>query len=147
MTAAPDDGLGADLAASHPPAGYVLVHRWALDSITELHHLRAGLRHEVDTHIHPPPTTTARDLALIASELATNALLHARAPTLVELSHHQARFLLTVTDPDPGSEPQVAGPRPPGQGGFGLRIVSSLAQHVGWYRTDDAKVVWAEVGE
>ena len=73
--------------------------------------------------------------------------LHARAPTLVELSHHQARFLLTVTDPDPGSEPQVAGPRPPGPGGFGLRIVSSLAQHVGWYRTDDAKVVWAEVGE
>ncbi|MBB2925505.1 ATP-binding protein [Cellulomonas cellasea] len=152
MTAPPDfppDGADHDggLRTSHPPQGFVPVRRWVLDSIAELHLLRAGLQREVDARLggHVDLGDVARDLVLVASELATNGMRHGRAPTIVELQQDETRFLLTVADHDLTSEPRVAGARPPGQGGFGLQIARRLSVDVGWYRTRTVKVVWAEI--
>ena len=86
------------------------------------------------------------DLVLVASELATNGIKHGRPPTIVELRQDGQDFLLTVADHDLGSEPRIAGERPPGEGGFGLQIARRLARDVGWYRTDTVKVIWAALG-
>jgi hypothetical protein len=40
--------------------------------------------------------------------------------------------------------PQRAGPRPPGAGGLGLRIVDELVGDLGWYADATTKHVWAE---
>lgn len=147
----PDDpDLDAGLRTSRPPSRFALVRRFDLDTTAQLHDLRAGLQAEINARAHAAPERgldhVADRLVLVASELATNAIRHGRPPTLVELYQDGARFLLAVTDHDPSSAPVVAGPRAPGNGGFGLQIARRLAVDVGWYRTDDAKVVWAEIG-
>ncbi|GAA2591180.1 hypothetical protein GCM10010435_82390 [Winogradskya consettensis] len=49
--------------------------------------------------------------------------------------------MLDVADEDPGTSPEVVGPRAPGAGGLGLRIVSELAKAVGWYTEGTRKHV------
>ncbi|MBB2923574.1 ATP-binding protein [Cellulomonas cellasea] len=124
--------------------------RGVLDTATELHDLREALRQEINTHAEARDDRlldgVAHSLVLVASELATNAIRHGRPPTVVELFQHEGSFLLTVSDHDLGTEPRVAGDRPPGEGGFGLQIARRLAVDVGWYRTSTTKVVWAEIG-
>lgn len=140
-----DDGL----PARRPPAQFVPVRRWVLDTASELRDLRAGLQAELDArgghHGEQPLGSVADRLVLVASELATNGIRHGRPPTVVELCQHATRFLLTVADHDLGTEPRIAGERAPGQGGFGLQVARRLAVDVGWYRTDAVKVVWAEI--
>jgi two-component sensor histidine kinase len=136
------------LRTLRPPAGFQPVRSWVLDAPTQLHGLRAGLQQEVETRsgAHVDVEGVARDLVLVASELATNAIRHGRPPTIVELLQHETRFLLTVADHDLTSEPRLAGSRPVGEGGFGLQIARRLSIDVGWYRTETLKVVWAEIG-
>jgi hypothetical protein len=141
-----DDGL----RARRPPAEFVPVRRWVLDTLAELHDLRAGLQAERrardERQGERPLSGVADRLVLVASELATNGIRHGRPPTIVELCQHASRFLLTVADHDLSTEPRIAGDRPPGEGGFGLQIARRLAVDVGWYRTETVKVVWAEIG-
>ncbi len=143
----PDDG---GLRSSLPGTEFVLVRQWVLDNTAELHGLRETLREEINARAQQRSDRlldgVAQDLVLVASELATNGIRYGRPPTIVELLQHEDRFLLTVADHDLGSEPRIAGDRPPGEGGFGLQIARRLAVDVGWYRTDEVKVVWAEVG-
>jgi anti-sigma regulatory factor (Ser/Thr protein kinase) len=156
VTTPPDDRPGEDLdhdaglRASPPPSRFVLVRRWVLSSVHELHDLRAGLRTEIAARNHVRADQLlagiADDLVLVATELASNALRYGRAPTIVELLQHDARLLLTVADHDLSTEPQIATRRPRGQGGFGLRITQHLSLDAAWYRTDRVKVVWAELG-
>lgn|GEM_PF-1463324 len=61
-------------------------------------------------------------LVLIATELATNALVHGLPPTIVTLSRAEDEWLLDVADDDPGSEPVYAGARTTGAGGLGLHL-------------------------
>ncbi len=122
-----------------------------VDTLTELHSLRAGLRAEINARAHAdvdrPLGEVAGDLVLVASELATNAIRHGRAPTIVTLHQDGTRFLLEVADHDLSNRPRIVSGRPPGQGGFGLQIARRLAVDVGWYRTEEVKVVWAEIGD
>lgn len=140
----------AGLRTARPPARYVTVRRWVLDTVSELAGFRQQLRDEINTRSGLPPGealgTVAHDLVLVASELATNGIRHGRPPTIVELLQDAQEFLLTVADHDLGSEPRIAGDRPPGEGGFGLQIARRLARDVGWYRTDTVKVIWAALG-
>jgi hypothetical protein len=62
------------------------------------------------------------------------------APT--ELS--ELRSSLFVALYGESSVPRRAGPRPPGAGGLGLRIVDELVGDLGWYADATSKHVWAE---
>ena len=133
-----------------PPARFVAVRTWVLDTVGELAAFRQQLREEINSRSGAPAAeelgTVAHDLVLVASELATNGIKHGRPPTIVELRQDGREFLLTVADHDLGTEPRIAGERPPGEGGFGLQIARRLARDVGWYRTDTVKVIWAALG-
>jgi serine/threonine-protein kinase RsbW len=133
--------------ASRPPEAADDVREWVLDTVTELRALRAGLFEALNGEPMPPDgrlDEIPEKVAIAATELATNAIRHGRPPTRVFLRRTEHTFVLDVADEDPGTSPEVAGPRVPGDGGLGLRIVSELAKAVGWYTEGSRKHVWAE---
>lgn len=111
----------------------------------------AGLRHAVHDAVTADRSSRsslhhlADRVTLLACELATNALRHGAAPTLVRLQTDDASLLVDVADHDLGSRPVLAGARPPGEGGYGMVIVCKLAREMGWYATSRTKHVWARV--
>lgn len=94
-------------------------------------------------------TRRTQDLLLVASELVTNAIVHSgcgRHELLdVCLSRRDRRLILSVRDPGhSGTSAGPAPPRPPGEGGLGMRIVDELAARWGQRRAGEYEV-WAEV--
>lgn len=84
-------------------------------------------------------------LALIASELVTNAVLHARTEITIEISASDDALLrLEVFDGGRG-RPQFLDSDPATPGGLGLPIVEGLAASWGVTAGHDGKGVWAEV--
>src|SRR5690349_13269668 len=82
--------------------------------------VRCRVRAQLDEWL---PGERADEVVLVVSELVTNAVMHARTPFEVVLSHADGRCRLAVTD---GSrDPPDEAPRP-GPGGFGLRLVGEL---------------------
>jgi hypothetical protein len=133
--------------ASLPPDGAVDVQHWVLDNPAELRRLRAGLFEALNGEPMPPDgrlDDIPEQVAIAATELATNAIRHGRPPTQVYLRRTEHTFILDVADQDPGTVPEVAGPRAAGDGGLGLHIVGEMAEAVGWYADGAAKHVWAE---
>jgi serine/threonine-protein kinase RsbW len=132
--------------ASRPPAAIDVQH-WVLGSPTELSGLRKSLFRAL--YGEPMPAGGQLDevpekMVVVATELATNALVHGSPPTHVYLRRTAHTFVLDVADEDPGSVPQRAGPRPPGAGGLGLHIVEELVGDLGWYADVTTKHVWVE---
>jgi anti-sigma regulatory factor (Ser/Thr protein kinase) len=86
------------------------------------------------------------DAQLVATELATNAVLHARSPFLVVVRVDDAAVRLTVHDNSP-AQPRVRpnGDRARSGGGRGLHVVAALTRQWGVDATDDGKAVWAEL--
>lgn len=84
-------------------------------------------------------------LALIASELVTNAVRHAKTDITIELSSEEELLRLEVVDH--GDErPVFLENDPETPGGLGLPIVEALASSWGvTSRNDGGKGVWAEV--
>ena len=81
---------------------------------------------------------------MLVSELATNAVLHARTEFTVELSRDGESLRVCVLDTSP------ALPRPRRYGtdsttGRGLRLVETLSTCWGIERQDDGKTIWFEV--
>ncbi len=140
-----EDGTDEGLRASRPPRGFVVVRTWVVQTTAQLSALRADLQRELSAGPGPLQElhTVARDMVLVASELATNALRHGIPPTVVELLRERDTYLLDVADHDLSTQPHLAGTRAPGNGGFGLQIARRLALDVGWYTTDVTKHVWA----
>lgn len=90
---------------------------------------------------HAPPE--CRDTAvLIASELATNAVIHARTPYAVEL---RLGGVVRIGVADAALSAPVLREDPGDGGSRGLFIVSKLAHRWGVDWVDGGKVVWAEV--
>lgn len=85
----------------------------------------------------------AERVALVATELATNALQHGLPPTTVRLLRHDDRFVLDVADHAPAGVPDVADASLSDQRGRGLAIAESVSLQVGWYNTPGTKHVWA----
>jgi two-component sensor histidine kinase len=137
--------MGSPLA-SHPPVAGTRLREWVLDSYDELRLLRASLQ-EAITGQAPDGGAQLDEIpekmALVATELATNALRHAAPPTVVRLLRAGDELVLDVTDHDPDAPPEVADDRPPGQGGLGLRFAQELSLDAGWYTHDGVKHVWA----
>ncbi|WP_418275337.1 ATP-binding protein [Isoptericola jiangsuensis] len=130
------------IPAAPVPEGFQEIGSWPLLSMDELTAVRGQIGGSL-----PSCGTTLEDIPesilLVASELATNALRHGQGPALVRLSVRGGTYLLDVVDRAPGVTPEIAAGRPTGQGGFGLRLASRLADEVGWSCTEGAKHVWA----
>lgn len=85
--------------------------------------------------------------ALVVSELATNAVLHARTPFTVRLLLDGAgRLRLEVTDASQ-RRPDRRGHSPQASTGRGLAIVAELAAAWGVDVAEGGKTVWAELGD
>lgn len=83
------------------------------------------------------------DIRLVASELATNAMVHARTPFTVTLSASDATVLLAVRD-DSTSVPVKAAPQAMDMRGRGLLLVEQLSREWGASTDGDgSKSVWA----
>ncbi|MET0414842.1 MAG: ATP-binding protein [Actinoplanes sp.] len=131
------------LPGSLPYPAAVEVSRWTLGDFPELRDLRAALRKEIVQE----PSEELGDLfdrvAVVATELATNALRHGLPPTVVRLMRDDDRLILDVADHDLSAAPQVDADRPPGDGGLGMQLAKTFAIDVGWYRAGVTKHVWA----
>ncbi len=82
------------------------------------------------------------DLALVVSELATNACVHAHTPFTVSLHRHVSGLVVEVADDDP--RPVTLQPIATGASGRGMQIVAAIAKEWGTSRCGPAgKSVWA----
>jgi anti-sigma regulatory factor (Ser/Thr protein kinase) len=98
--------------------------------------LRARLEQDLDE-----PLVDA--MVLVVSELATNAVVHARTPFEVVLTRTDGSVRLAVTDHSTGVP---AHNDHPGQGGgFGLHVVDELTDAWGYDVHAAGKTVWCEV--
>lgn len=81
---------------------------------------------------------------LLASELATNAVRHARTPVTVWLARRPDRLVLSVED---SSTAQTARRSVDDldDSGRGLQIVDALAERWGQKEVPAGKLVWAEI--
>lgn len=137
----------AFLSAQAPPPATTDVQSWVLDSPEELRLLRASLHQALTGQLLPHGAEldeVPEKVALVATELATNALRHGLPPTIVRLGRTESCFILDVADHSPDVLPEYADDRPPGAGGMGLRLAKQFALEIGWYVEDDTKHVWAE---
>jgi anti-sigma regulatory factor (Ser/Thr protein kinase) len=84
----------------------------------------------------------ADDVILTASELATNAVRHARTPFTVAVSQDGV-IRVEVSDLSPVLPSELEVDRPDGSG-RGLRMISVVADRWGAEPTPEGKTVWAE---
>lgn len=124
----------------HPEA--IEICRWDLTDVGGLSYLRAGLRETVAGTSLDTEDGLDR-LAVVATELATNALRHGRPPTVIRLLRQPGLLILDVADHDLAGEPHFDISRPVGLGGLGLRLVKAFATGFGWQRTAYTKHIWA----
>lgn len=93
------------------------------------------------------PTTNADrldDALLIVSELAANAVQHARTPFSVEAQRDRDLARVIVRDSS-ALQPVMRHSDPTAPGGRGLALVNVLAHSWGVTRTPDGKKVWATI--
>ena len=103
----------------------------------------AVVRTLVDGHLAHLEPTCREAVVLVASELATNVVRHARTPYEVHLVVDH-RVSIRVTDAGPGL-PRVRHPTPEQSSGRGLLLVATIATAWGVDHADGRKVVWADV--
>jgi anti-sigma regulatory factor (Ser/Thr protein kinase) len=85
---------------------------------------------------------------LVASELVTNAVLHARTELHLGICHDDTTLLIAVADgatADPAPAHLARIPVDLGESGRGMQIVATVADDFGWRLRADApgKVMWA----
>jgi serine phosphatase RsbU (regulator of sigma subunit)/anti-sigma regulatory factor (Ser/Thr protein kinase) len=86
------------------------------------------------------------DAVLVASELASNALLHANGILGVEVTEHGDALRVAVHD-STRVPPVIARQSVEAMTGRGLRLVASLSKEWGAEPTPDGKFVWADLSE
>jgi anti-sigma regulatory factor (Ser/Thr protein kinase) len=83
------------------------------------------------------------DAAIVASELATNAVLHANSPFRVSLQRRDACIEIAVHDVSP-LLPRQLHPEPRHGGGRGLTLIDRLSTEWGVERSREGKVIWSQ---
>jgi anti-sigma regulatory factor (Ser/Thr protein kinase) len=83
---------------------------------------------------------------LLVTELATNAVLHARTGFTVRIHVDDECVRVSVTDADP-SIPSATTPAPGDSGGRGLFLVNQLAARWGIDPDPPGKTVWFELAK
>jgi anti-sigma regulatory factor (Ser/Thr protein kinase) len=84
------------------------------------------------------------DACLVASEMAANAVTHARSAFEVDVACSDGAVRVTVSDIGPGAAEEHRG-APLDLGGRGLTIVAEVADRWGCDTVAGGKVVWAEL--
>ena len=91
---------------------------------------------------------TIHSAQLVASELVTNAVLHARTELHLGICHDDHSLLIAVTDGAPQIPLRLVDPAieeaEAEESGRGMLIVASLANDFGWRSRDDVpgKIMW-----
>lgn len=83
---------------------------------------------------------------LVVSELAANAVLHARTPMRVTLQSDGLRFVRIEVHDDNPRQPTLAPPLLDAASGRGLPLVVAVATSWGIHSEQGGKTVWAELG-
>jgi anti-sigma regulatory factor (Ser/Thr protein kinase) len=99
-------------------------------------------RHFVDDAL--PDACWADDVTLLVSELASNAVRHAKSPFTVAVGCDGAIVRVDVTD-DSVDLPVARVPSVDAVTGRGLMIVEALANRWGVEPSDSGKTVWFEI--
>jgi anti-sigma regulatory factor (Ser/Thr protein kinase) len=108
--------------------------------------VREARRFVIDT-LAPLDATYEQAVAVMTSELATNAIRHSGAPEfVVSVEMGETYFEVSVTDRGVGT-PHVRTPGPTEPSGRGLQLVENLAGNWGIRHSDDglAKTVWFQI--
>jgi len=84
------------------------------------------------------------DASIVACELATNALIHARSPFRICLSRTASALRIAVRDAS-RSEPALLAPDPQRTGGRGIPLIAGLSTAWGSVAEADGKTVWVEL--
>jgi anti-sigma regulatory factor (Ser/Thr protein kinase) len=87
------------------------------------------------------------DALVIVSELASNAVRHARSGFRLEVDLTGDRVRIEVADHGAGWPTPSDGAPMPTNGGMGLHLVEALADRWGAVERPDGKLVWAELDE
>lgn len=98
----------------------------------------------VDTLQRWGEAALAYDAAMVVTELATNAVVHARTGFTVTVSHAADAIRISVRDGRPAGSDigELLAPA----AGHGLGLVAAVARHWAAEPLPDGKRVWAEVG-
>ncbi|MFD7014012.1 ATP-binding protein [Streptomyces sp. NPDC059928] len=83
-------------------------------------------------------------IRLVASELITNALVHAGGRVSVGLRLDDNRLRLTVHDNSSDQQPHRHNVDGSSENGRGLLLAEHFATRIGWGRAEQGKEVWAE---
>jgi anti-sigma regulatory factor (Ser/Thr protein kinase) len=83
------------------------------------------------------------DVALVTSELVTNAVRHGNSPLHVHVAVEATTVLIEVTDA--GGVFDLEGSRRADESGRGLHIVGQIATSWGLHVRETGKVVWARI--
>lgn len=101
---------------------------------------------------HPADAVAMSRLALVLTELVTNAVQHGENSIRVTLGRTSAGWLVVVTEHPPPLARDVVRPNAwrsttPGAdlGGRGLTIVAAISTRCGWTNAGGHLVIWAEV--
>lgn len=117
----------------------------ALDLPQDLAGVRQARRFVTDTLTRWDLDDLADEASVVVTELAANAVIHARSEYVVRLVVTPHAVRIEVCDHGPGT-PEPQPPTPGSESGRGLFLVSSLSASWGVDRTDDGdKVVWSEL--
>lgn len=85
------------------------------------------------------------DAELVAAELASNAVLHARTPFRVTVQRYGPIVRISVTDRS-AALPALLTLDPHRYSGRGMHLISTISHRWGVEVTRDGKTVWAELG-
>ena len=103
---------------------------------------RFASQHLLDFNGSPEAVDKAR---LLVTELATNAVMHARSPIRLTVESHDDSVRVEVRDDDPRPIEAPAAPEVDATSGRGLWLVDALACAWGVNRNERGKTIWFEV--
>ncbi len=101
-------------------------------------------RFTADASRQARPGVDADTVALLVSEVATNALVHGEGRVRVRVKPTEAGLRVEVHDDSP-TLPSRRRATPMDEGGRGIALVEALSSGWGAEMTDDGKTVWFEV--
>ena len=122
---------------------------------------REATRHDVTLPCEPSSAAAARrfvastltcpepfdmTVALLVSELASNAVLHAHTAFTVTVARHDGIVQVSVTDANP-QPPVMKHYDQTSITGRGLRILATAASRWGWDVHEHGKTVWFEIDD
>lgn len=103
-------------------------------------------RHAIATFLDRAHLSTITDDAqLLATELVTNAVRHARGPIDVRAYVRDGFLRMEVWDHDPDAAPAARTADSDDEDGRGLDIVEKVSSRWGWRSSNGAKVVWIDL--